>query len=361
MIKFVLLSSLLLSSGSWAQEDEEILYKKVKREIVEDDVKERELKASLYIINERMKEMSSKISKVTDRFLRAQLRAKEVAKKTASLEEKVQLGQKDLSHKLRMMYKLKSQFFVKVLFSSANTYDLGKNLLFLKKLSHRDFELIEKLKKDMESLQGSRHRLRGQVRKLIGLKNTLRSQEKVLEEEQKNKMSLIAKVKKDRNMKVSQIKGLRGLLDKEKSALSISFFERKGRLTHPVKGWISNAYGVVQDPVYGYLLTHKGHFYEAPKGSLVYGVHPGIVAYSGMIDGYGRTVIVDHGDHYYTVYAGHEFVHVLEGEQVAEGTVLGSVGLSQRHQKIGAYFEIRHFSDAIDPAQWLVGNRNETL
>lgn len=363
-MRLMFLTSLCFFSVSWALEDTEILYKRVKKKIVEDDLKERKLRSFLYIINEQMKKMSSEISEVTDRAFSTQSRAKDLAQRIARFEEKVQLGQRELSKRLRLMYKLNSQLLVRILFSSTNAHELSKNLLFLKKLSHRDSEFLESLKFNIESLQTSKDQLRGKVKKLIALKNALKTQERELENKQKYKMSLISKVKRKRTINVSKMKDLRVLLNKEKTKsdlLTSSFFERKGKLIHPVKGRLSDSYGVIRDSRYKYLLTHKGHFYQASKGSLVYGVHPGKVAYSGIINGYGRTIIVDHDDHYYTVYAGHDSVNILEGQEVEEGTILGSVGFSKRHQKTGTYFEIRHFSDAVNPAQWLTRDTQKTL
>lgn len=336
----------------------EELYQNIKRKIVEDDVRERKLKSSLYIINERMREMSSKMSAITDQILSTQLQAEVLARRMAALEEKEQLNQKELSKRLRLIYQLSHQFPLKVLFSSKNPHELSRNLLFLKKLSHRDLELIKSLKENVVSLQISKTKLKKKVRRLLSLKVKLKAQEKNLESDQKYKIHLISRVKRERAMKVSEVASLRGRLDKEQIYLSTSFFERKGQITHPVRGWLSDTYGVIQDPVYKYLLTHKGYFYRVSIGSLVHSVHSGRVAYTGVIEGYGKTVIVDHGDHYYTVYAGHQSVQVSEGQEVKEGTLLGQVGFSKRHGKAGIYFEIRHFSDSVDPTQWLVGDKH---
>ena len=362
MIRLILIPLCWLLLASFALGGMEGLYKDVKREIVKDDLKERELKASLYIINERMKKMRSKVSTVTDGVFSTQLRAQNLAQKIVRLEEKVQLAQRELSRKIQLMYKLKGQLVVNILFSSRDIYELNRNMLFLNKLGHRDSELIEGLKIDLQSLQKSRGRLRQKVKQLIVLKNTLKAQKQELESGQRYKIRLISEVKKERKVKFSKMKNLRTLLNAEKGRrLSTSFFERKGKLIHPVKGRVSNPYGVIQDSSYKYLLTHKGYFYQTPKGSFVRGIHPGKVAYSGIIDGYGKTVIVDHGDHYYTVYASQESVSVSEGQEVEVGTVLGQVGFSKRHRKIGTYFEIRHFADAVDPAQWLIERTQRTL
>ena len=347
------------------QKNTKKLYSRVKKKIVEDDIKERELKTFLYIINERMRRMSSQISRVTDQVLRAHLYAKDLARKIVDMEERVKLQQKKMSKRLRLIYKLDNRFLVRILFSSTNSHELNRNLLFLNKISQKDSELIKSLKINITSLKTSRSQLKDKVKRLMNLRSQLKAQNQELESDQRHKIRFISQLRKERAMKFVKMRKLRDRLGNPnligESHLSLSFFEKKGRLIHPVKGELSDSYGVASDPKYRYLLTHKGHFYEAPKGSPVYGIYSGKVAYFGVIDGYGKTVIIDHGDHYYTVYSGHKSVSVFEGQEVAEGTVLGFVGFSRRHEKMGAYFEIRHFSDAVDSSSVVGGKGTKNL
>ena len=44
----------------------------------------------------------------------------------------------------------------------------------------------------------------------------------------------------------------------------------------------------------------------------------GEVAFAGKLPGYGRTAIVDHGDHYYTVYGWLGSLNVENGEKIQQ-------------------------------------------
>ena len=70
------------------------------------------------------------------------------------------------------------------------------------------------------------------------------------------------------------------------------------------------------------------------------------VAFAEKYADFGRTVIVDHGNNYFTVNAGLGSVRVRVGEDVTAGSTLGTVG------DTGLYFEIRRSGDTIDPAPW---------
>ena len=72
-----------------------------------------------------------------------------------------------------------------------------------------------------------------------------------------------------------------------------------------------------------------------------------------LLPNFGRTVILDHGDSYYSVYAFVSQLKVHEGDQVREGDVLAVSGSYSPLFGPGLYFEIRHFTDAIDPKPWI--------
>ena len=346
---FVTLTPILLYSNT------KELYRTIKKDVISDELKKKEVISSLYSINQKIKEFRPKISKVTDKVLKIQDQSEELAQNLIKMEKEIQFNQKQLSNNLRSRYKLKNPLIMN-LFISKDPHQLRKNILFLKRINQRDFQLIQNLKSEFREIHLSREKLKKKLQTLLSLKKKLELEEQSLHQIQEKKILLVSQIKERLKNNLSEISKIREFLH-----LETSFFERKGKIIHPVNGRISHKYGVIRDPHYRYRLTHKGYFYQAPKGSPIYGVHKGRVAYSGTLDGYGNVVIIDHGDSYHTVYAGHESVSVKEGQQVNQGSLIGSVGLSKRHKKIGAYFEIRHFADAINPKQWLINEKIRAL
>ena len=82
-------------------------------------------------------------------------------------------------------------------------------------------------------------------------------------------------------------------------------------------------------------------------------VFGGQVVYEGLLDDYGASVIVDHGDHFYTVYTNAESTFVSQGDEVEPGQEIALAASANSNQSRKIYFEIRHFSEAIDPGEWL--------
>jgi septal ring factor EnvC (AmiA/AmiB activator) len=124
-----------------------------------------------------------------------------------------------------------------------------------------------------------------------------------------------------------------------------SFADAAGRLLFPVAGRAELRRAQRQGA------EGPGVEIVAPLGSPVRACYPGRVAFADRYGPYGRIVILDHGDHYYTVSANLASINVRVGEEVSTGTVLGSVGDDGRGPML--YFEVRHGSETIDPAPWL--------
>ncbi|HYQ46152.1 MAG TPA: peptidoglycan DD-metalloendopeptidase family protein [Polyangiaceae bacterium] len=88
----------------------------------------------------------------------------------------------------------------------------------------------------------------------------------------------------------------------------------------------------------------------APAGSVVRAVHAGRVAFADAYAAYGRTVILDHGNGYYTVSANLGSIDVKVGEDLPAGTRIGTVGNSDGSSRL--YFEIRAGTSTLPPTDW---------
>ncbi len=90
---------------------------------------------------------------------------------------------------------------------------------------------------------------------------------------------------------------------------------------------------------------------RAPVGSVVRAVYGGRVAFADRYGPYGRIVILDHGDHYYTVSGNLAAIDVRVGQEIASADRLGTVG--DEGQGPMLYFEVRFRSHTVAPGPWL--------
>ena len=89
----------------------------------------------------------------------------------------------------------------------------------------------------------------------------------------------------------------------------------------------------------------------ANAGSAVLAVHTGRVAFADEYGSYGKVVIIDHGEQYFTVSGDLAAIDVRVGDSVGAGAHIGKVG--RRNGQGLLYFELRHGADTLDPSPWL--------
>lgn len=130
-----------------------------------------------------------------------------------------------------------------------------------------------------------------------------------------------------------------------------------GDLAWPVEGEVVYRFGLDQRPN-GTVLRWNGLGIRAPQGEPVRAVRDGTVVLAGPFEGYGPTVILSHGDGFYTLYLYLEEIGVVEGRRVATGQVVGTVGGGSAAAGPHMEFQLRApvggaGPRAQDPLEWL--------
>lgn len=128
---------------------------------------------------------------------------------------------------------------------------------------------------------------------------------------------------------------------------------QRGALAWPVAGTVIGTFGTQIHPRYGTQIEQKGIDIAADEGTAIRAVAEGKVVFEGWLEGYGRTVILDHGGGYFTLYAHASETLVQRGRSVRAGETIARVGSSDSIQGSCLHFEIRKGSQALDPAAWL--------
>lgn len=134
---------------------------------------------------------------------------------------------------------------------------------------------------------------------------------------------------------------------------SASFEGNKGNMSWPVeRGAITGKYGVQPHPyLKGVTIKNDGVDITAPAGSSARAIFEGEVSGVFAVDGYGKVVILKHGE-YYTVYSNLDQVSVSKGAQLSRNQKIGSI-MSSENGKAVMNFQIRKGSNTQNPSSWL--------
>jgi len=122
----------------------------------------------------------------------------------------------------------------------------------------------------------------------------------------------------------------------------------KGQLPSPVRGRVTETFGNHVDPITNLKSFSPGITIKARAGAAVVSVASGEIVHVGQLRGYGKFVIINHDDHYYTTYAGLGSFSVTQGQFVGSRAQLGTVGADGLIK-----FEIRKGREPEDPVKWI--------
>jgi murein DD-endopeptidase MepM/ murein hydrolase activator NlpD len=136
-----------------------------------------------------------------------------------------------------------------------------------------------------------------------------------------------------------------GLGPSEPQETASGFASMKGRLPFPFAGRSEIRSGHRKGA------DGPGLEMRAARGTAVRAIFGGRVAFADTYADYGKTVIIDHGRHHYTVSANLASIDVRAGDELATGSLLGTIGDAPTGGGL-LYFEIRVGKDTVDPAEW---------
>ena len=121
----------------------------------------------------------------------------------------------------------------------------------------------------------------------------------------------------------------------------------------PVRGTITAGFGQRMDPFTGEGNFHNGVDIAAPVGTLVRAAADGILFHAGPDSGYGNEALIDHGYGLTTKYGHLRNLTVVVGQEVSQGQVIGTVGMTGRTTGPHLHYEVLVGGIPVNPANYL--------
>jgi murein DD-endopeptidase MepM/ murein hydrolase activator NlpD len=124
-----------------------------------------------------------------------------------------------------------------------------------------------------------------------------------------------------------------------------------GSMAWPCPGYtrVSSQFGMRYHPILHYNRMHAGIDVSAPSGATLVAVGSGVVVSAGVSGGYGKCVMIDHGDGLVSVYAHMSRISVSKGQTLATGQSIGAVGATGLSTGPHLHFEIRVNGNPVNP------------
>lgn len=119
----------------------------------------------------------------------------------------------------------------------------------------------------------------------------------------------------------------------------------------PARGIFTSGFGMRRHPLFGILHRHTGVDIAALWGTPVLAAAQGRVIYAGWFGGYGKIVVIDHGDGISTLYGHLSSLLVVAGDGVRRGQPVGRVGSTGYSTGPHLHFEVRIDGRPVDPVR----------
>jgi septal ring factor EnvC (AmiA/AmiB activator) len=349
---------------------------RLRREI--GDVRNRVRDAASELANVERR-LSASRSVLTEVEFQSDATAEQIQETTRSLiqsKDRLSESQAVLHRRLRDIYKMGPLQTVQVLLGARSFTDLLNRYRYLERIASFDRALVERVTELESEFEGQNDDLQDRMRLLGTLRQDRLSevvQLRSVENERQTALRQFRSREETTSSRLDELDADEGrmtsLIDdleerrreleaarRRASGAAISA-EDAGSLDWPIEGDIIYRFGRDERPN-GTVLRWNGIGVAAPTGTPVRAVKAGTVVLAGPFAGYGLTVMLSHGNGFYTLYLYLEDLGVVEGRDVTPGQVVGTVGGGDTPEGPHLEFQIRAPTDggspqAQDPLQWL--------
>ena len=216
-----------------------------------------------------------------------------------------------------------------------------------KKINHRENEQrLNNLLKDLEKRKAEQRKVEAEARKkaaearLAAAEKARKEQAAAQQKAEAERAAMSTLTDEDMKLQAPNTQGFT-------VSNANSFSRMQGRLKKPVNGTLAGLFG--QDRGDGEVW--KGVFYNtvpAPVSSIA----SGTVTFAGELEGYGKVVVLDHGDGYVSIYSGLNEIDTAQNYAVNAGSKIGTSGTLPSGET-GLYLEVRYNGQVMNPLSWI--------
>ncbi|PIY21744.1 MAG: hypothetical protein COZ12_04245 [Deltaproteobacteria bacterium CG_4_10_14_3_um_filter_60_8] len=294
-----------------------------------------------------------------------------------------------LEKRLASFYRMGSIGYMNVIFSTSSLPDLLNFQEYFRLLLHHDHQMIGQFREKIVDLTKRRANLQQEKTELLGVIVEIKEQEQRLAETRQKRAALLGRVQTEKKLyqralhemeeaagKLSTTMAQLEKADDAAAAVSprqeavkktkaaapdkTNILARKGQLSPPVTGTVTSLFGRQTKKQFGITSFGNGIDIKPEPNAKILAVYGGRVVFADNLRGYGKTMIIDHGQQYYSLVSRASRLLKNKGDLVKEGEIIGSIDEASGLLGEGLHFEIRHGTKAENPLRW-VNNAMLTL
>jgi len=343
-------------------------------------------KKKLAQVEKEEAEVLSRLNEIEQRLLQENRQYETIAQEIGGLQNDIRAArsrvqaaksesgrqQQVAGKRISALYKYYRRSGLRILLSSQSYGDLLRTEQALGLIVERDHALLDRSLASLKQLRLHEAELESRRARLIAARTQSDQTREQIKNTQQQRSSHLDKIQQEKSLQLKALKELeeysrhlQQFIDdlpgsqKGYTAAGVRFSQMRARLDFPLKGEILERFGKKEHPELKTYTYQKGLTIKAPVGTPIRAVHSGRIAYADWFKGFGLMIIVDHGEHYYSLSAHASELLKKVDDVVAAGETIALAGDTNSLKGPGLYFEIRHHGKPQDPLIWLKkgGNR----
>jgi septal ring factor EnvC (AmiA/AmiB activator) len=346
--------------------------KEKKREIKRAASREHSVLAALERIDREILAGSSELVDQRKRLEDAEAAGRELEASSDRLVRELAALKGVYAMRLRALYKM-SRSGGAMIDPSGGLGSVVKQVKYLRLIAERDGTIIRDYGNMLIRLRMQRDGLSQKKEEILQRRLAVEAKKAELEAKRRQKSTILADVRQQKGLHVQTLRELEeasvslwAMIRTDEGERRSAAAQRpagvlrdegtageKGKLPWPAEGPLLTRFGMQRHPQFGTMVFRRGIEIEVREGQAVRAVEGGQVAYAEWYRGFGKLVILDHGNGFYTLYGNLSRLDLKKGDRVSRGQEIGLAGETGSMKGAKLYFEIRKKGEAEDPLLWL--------
>lgn len=336
----------------------------LKEELDETEAEKMQTRDRLMQTQEELSQAEYELAVIESDISDTEDKIEETTEKLEEAEKELEEKEDFLAGRLKASYQNGNVSYLEVLFEADSFIDFLSRLNYINSLLDKDVELIEEVEEQRDVIKAQKEELEAQEEELRTLHAEAEEKRNAIAAKEEEERQLLAQLEQEvaeyearlaeKEEEAQQVQEMLAQLESQGDGVS-------GQMEWPVAGTgpnsITSPYGYRVHPVYNIERFHTGLDIGAPRGTEILAAESGVVVESGvrgsLYSGYGRTVIIDHGEGYSTLYAHTSENLVSEGQEVSRGQPIARVGETGTATGPHLHFEVLVNGQHTNPMDYL--------
>jgi len=277
----------------------------------------------------------------------------ELEEKTSDLEKK--RGQ--LSERSAEIYMQGDLTYIDLIIGAQDFGDFINRVFFLQIIFENDRTLIQSVKDGIATVHLQQVAVNQKINEIKEIKAEIEQRIEGIKILKETKDDALKVIEKDLQLFEKSIKELESESKRIQSEIrriqsANGGYDGKAWTSNfikPVAGRITSGFGYRIHPIYKRRKFHTGIDIGAPYGTPIKAGGDGKVIFADWRGGYGKCVIIDHGNKIATLYGHMSKILVSKGQNVKAGSIIGKIGSTGLSTGPHLHFEVRVNGKPVNP------------